>query len=88
MTSRQSRRAARRLGVDDVLPVIDDFAKRFPKDDRTPQLLFQLASSLTDKGKQADLYKKIQNDFPESAVAKKLEAKSKQLTIPSDRRSR
>jgi thiol-disulfide isomerase/thioredoxin len=67
--------------IDVVMPAIDDFAKRFPNDERVGQLLFQLASNVSDKSKQADLYKRIQKDFPDSPAAKKIEARSKQLSI-------
>jgi thiol-disulfide isomerase/thioredoxin len=74
--------------VEDVLPAIDDYHKRFPKDDRAGQLLYQLASKLSDKSKQAELYKRIQKDFPESPAAQTIEERAKQLAVsdkPEDR---
>jgi thiol-disulfide isomerase/thioredoxin len=65
----------------DVLPTIDDFAKRFPKDERVGELLYQLASNLSDKTKQAEIYGRIQSEFPESEIAKKIEARVKQFGI-------
>ena len=72
----QYQRLCKVLGREDLAqnPRYSDFAKRFPKDDRAAQLLNQLASGVTDKGKQADLYKRIQNDFPDSPLSMRVAA--------------
>ena len=74
--------------LDDVLPTIDDFAKRFPKDDRVASMLFQVANAATDKGKREDLFRRIVKDFPDSAVSKKVESRRKQLAATGKKEDR
>jgi thiol-disulfide isomerase/thioredoxin len=78
------RKAGANLRLDDVLPSIEDLIKRFPKDERGGQLLYQVASAASDKGKRADLYARIQKDYPDSPAAKKIEERSKLTSIPED----
>jgi thiol-disulfide isomerase/thioredoxin/TolA-binding protein len=68
-----------------AMPAIDEFAKRCPDDERSAQLLYQLASAQSDRNKKAELFAKIQKDFPESPAAKKVEALAKVTTIPANR---
>jgi thiol-disulfide isomerase/thioredoxin len=75
------KNAGTNVRLDEVLPPIEDFAKRFPKDDRVPQLLFLAASSATDKARKTDLMARIEKDFPDSPAAKKIAEKASQATI-------
>jgi thiol-disulfide isomerase/thioredoxin len=70
--------------LDDVLPLIDDFAKRFPKDERVPQLLFQAGSTVIEKSKKADLFARVEKDYPDSPAAKKIAEQVKLASIPEN----
>jgi thiol-disulfide isomerase/thioredoxin len=72
------------LRLSEVLPPIEDFAKRFPKDERVAQLLFQAASASTDKTRKADLLARVEKDFPDSPAAKKIAERASQKSIPED----
>jgi len=78
------KNAGEKVRLDEVMPAIEDFAKRFPKDERVAALMFQAASSASDKAKKADLLARIQNDYPESSVSKKLVERASQKSIPED----
>lgn len=49
-----------------AIPAVEAFAKKFPKDDRAGQLLFQIASSLQDEKKKIEIEDKLLKDFPDS----------------------
>jgi thiol-disulfide isomerase/thioredoxin len=70
--------------LDEVLPSIEDFAKRFPKDERVPQLIFLAASSATDKARKTELLARVAKDYPDSPAAKKLAEKASSGSIPED----
>jgi thiol-disulfide isomerase/thioredoxin len=78
------KNAGTTVRLDDVMPAIEDFAKRAPKDERVPQLLFQAASSATDKGRKADLFARVSKDYPYSPAAKKVADRASQASIPED----
>jgi thiol-disulfide isomerase/thioredoxin len=78
------RNAGTSVRLDDVLPAIEDFAKRFPKDERVAQLMFQAASSATDKAKKSDLFARIEKEYPDSPAAKKLADRASMASIPED----
>jgi thiol-disulfide isomerase/thioredoxin len=83
-TNMAIRKAGANYKLDEVLPSIEDFIKRFPKDERGGQLLYQVASASTDKGRRSDIFARIQKDYPDSPTAKKLEERSKMVSIPED----
>jgi thiol-disulfide isomerase/thioredoxin len=70
--------------LDEALPPIEDFAKRFPKDERVPELLLQAASASMDKARKTDLLARIQKDYPDSPTAKKLAIRASQSPISDD----
>ncbi len=55
---------------DDLMPVIDDFTRRFPKDPRGARILGALASRTTDEGKKAEIMTRLEKDYPDSPAVK------------------
>jgi thiol-disulfide isomerase/thioredoxin len=70
--------------LDEIMPAIDDFAKRCPKDERVAELLFQVATNAADKGKKSDLVARIEKNYPDSPAVKKLADRASQTSIPED----
>ncbi len=84
----QALMAARNVGttvrLDEVLPLIDDFARRFPKDERVAELLFEAATAVTEKSRKTELFARIEKDYPDSLAAKKLAGKAKITSVPEN----
>jgi len=57
----------------------EDFIKIDPKDDRGAQLLQAIASNMEDSAKQAEVYKRIVKEYPESPVTRMVSGSLKRL---------
>ena len=64
--------AFRKAGPDtkpaDLLPVVDEFIKRFPEDDRGAQMLTAIAGMTKDDAQKAAINQRIEKNYPDSPV--------------------
>ena len=72
------RKATPDTNPDELLASVDEFAKRFPKDDRGAQMLEAVASIAKDPAKKAEVAKRIERDYPDSPVVANLAAARRQ----------
>ena len=56
--------------AESALPLIDEFVRKDPKDDRGPQLLYGMAARIQDPTLQATIMKRMLAEFPDSRQAK------------------
>ncbi|WP_435010627.1 TlpA disulfide reductase family protein [Tundrisphaera lichenicola] len=72
------QKAGRDGKAEDLIPVFEDFAKQFPKDQRGAMILSTLANRVTDEAKRDELYKRMERDYPDSPAVKSLAGERKQ----------
>ena len=72
------REAGRDPKVGELLPVVDEFVKRFPKDERGASLLGGIASMTKDEAQKEALNKRVEKDYPDSQSAQMLAGERKQ----------
>jgi len=68
------RKAGRTPDVDKIAPVVEDFIKRYPKDDRAAMMLSALANMTEDDAKKAAITKRMEKDYPNSPIVKQAAA--------------
>ena len=67
------------LNVETITPVLEDFIKRYPKDQRAAGILAMMANQTKDTARQEALNKRIETDYPDSPAFKTIAAKRKKL---------
>ena len=66
------REAGRDARVDDLTPAVEEFTKRFPKDERGAEMLVALLKMTPDESKKAALARRIEKDYPDSPLLRTL----------------
>jgi len=64
---------------DTVLKAAEAFIKAAPKDERGAMLLYRVANQTEDSKKQAELFKRLAKDYPDSQMAKMVAGNLKRL---------
>jgi len=62
-----------------AMKAAEAFAKAYPKDERGALLLYSVGQNLDDSKAQAELYKRLAHDYPDSRVAKMVASTLKRL---------
>jgi thiol-disulfide isomerase/thioredoxin len=66
------------INPEGAMPVVEEFMKLAPKDERGPSLLYAMVSRSKDEAKKAAVEDRILKDFPESQVATMLKGARRQ----------
>ncbi len=72
------RKAGRDAKAEDLTPDVEEFIKRFPKDDRGAEMLFALANMTPDGAKKAELTQRVEKDYPDSSMVRAQAAERRQ----------